>query len=104
MPCKTLCLGEDGFEDHENYETKKIHLRTHHDIDFEVNLYNSPNVTHFGCQNWEALCKMYGFYEGMIVTMDLGDPDIEQDNMDIWVLVDTLPIYRNVSFSNIVIN
>ena len=35
---------------------------------------------------------MYGFYEGMIVTMDLGDPDIEQDNMDIWVLVDTLPI------------
>ena len=36
--------------------------------------------------------KMYGFYEGMIVTMDIGDPDIEQDNMDIWVLVDTLPI------------
>ena len=36
--------------------------------------------------------KMYGFYEDMIVTMDLGDPDIEQDNMDIWVLVDTLPI------------
>ena len=35
---------------------------------------------------------MYGFYEDMIVTMDLGDPDIEQDNMDIWVLVDTLPI------------
>ena len=32
-----------------------------------------------------------GFYEGMIVTMDLGDPDIEQDNMDIWVLVDTPP-------------
>ena len=35
---------------------------------------------------------MYGFYEGMLVTMDLGDPDIDQDNMDIWVLVDTLPI------------
>ena len=32
--------------------------------------------------------KMYGFDEGMIITMDLGDPD----NMDIWVLVDTLPI------------
>ena len=80
------------FEDHENFETKKIHLRTHHGLDFEVNLYNSQSVTHFGCQNWEALCKMYGFYEVMIVTMDLGDPDIEQDNMDIWVLVDTLPI------------
>ena len=61
-------------------------------MDFEVNLCNAQSVTHFGCQNWEALCKMYGFYEGMIVTMDLGDPDIEQDNMDIWVLVDTLPI------------
>ena len=35
---------------------------------------------------------MYGFDEGMLVTMDLGDPTIKQDNMDIWVLVDTLPI------------
>ena len=61
-------------------------------MDFERNLYNFQGVTHFGCQNREALRKMYGFYEGMIVTMDLGDPDIEQDNMDIWVLVDTLPI------------
>ena len=61
-------------------------------MDFKVNLYNSQSGTYFGCQNWEALYKMYGFYEDMIVTMDLGDPDIEQDNMDIWVLVDTLPI------------
>ena len=61
-------------------------------MDLEVNLYNSQSVTLFGCQNREALCKMYGFYEGMIVTMDLGNPDIKQDNMDIWVLVDTLPI------------
>ena len=61
-------------------------------MDFEVNMCNAQSVTHFCCQNWEALCKMYGFYEGMIVTMDLGHPDIEQDNMDIWVLIDTLPI------------
>ena len=80
------------FEDHENFETKKIHLRTHHGMDFEVNLYNSESVSHFGCPNWEALCKMYDFQEGMFVTMDLGDPDIDQDNMDIWVLVDTLLI------------
>ena len=52
------------FEDHEISETKKIHLRTHHDVDFEVNLYNSRSVTHFGCKNWEAFCKMYGFDEG----------------------------------------
>ena len=35
---------------------------------------------------------MYGFDEGMLVTMDLGDPTIQQDNMCIWVLVDTPPI------------
>ena len=81
-----------GFEDHESFETKKIILSTHHGVDFQVKLYNTQSVTHFGCKNWEALCKMYGFDEGMLVTMDLGDPDIEQDNMDIWVLVDTPPI------------
>ena len=81
-----------GFEDHESMETKKIHLRTHHDIDFEVKLYNSESVTHFGCKNWEAFCKMYGFDEGMLVTMDLGDPTIEQERPTIFVLVDTPPI------------
>ena len=73
-------------------------------MDFEVNLYNSESVTHFGCKNWEAFCKMYDFDEGMLFTMDLGDPDIDQHNMDIWVLVDTLPVLRYVSFSNIVID
>ena len=36
--------------------------------------------------------KMYGFHEDMLVTMDLGDPEIEQDSMDILFLVDTPPI------------
>ena len=53
-------------------------------MDFEVNLYNSESVSHFGCPGWEALCKMYDFQEGMFVTMDLG--------ARIWVLVDKLPI------------
>ena len=61
-------------------------------MDFEVNLYNSESVSHFGCPVSEALCKMYDFQEGMFLTMDLGDPDIDQDNLDIWVLADTLPI------------
>ena len=61
-------------------------------MDLDVNLYNSRSVTHFGCPNWEALCEMYDFHEGMLVTMDLGDPDIDEKNMTIWVLVDTLPI------------
>ena len=92
MPCKMLCLGEDGFEDHERNETKKINLRTHHGMDFEVYLYNSESVSHFGCPAWETLCKMYDFQEGMLVTIDFGDLDIEVDTLDIWVLVDTLPI------------
>ena len=90
------------FEDHENFETKKIHLRTHHDVDFEVNLYNAESVTHFGCKNWEAFCKMYGFDEGMLVTMDLGDPEIEQWTLG--SLLIRLQFYRYVSFSNIVIS
>ena len=61
-------------------------------MDFDVNLYNSESVTHFGCPNWEALFKTYDLHEGMLVTMDFGDPNIAEDNMDIWVLVDTLPI------------
>ena len=73
-------------------ETKTILLRTHHGVDFQVKLYNAQSVTHFGCKNSEALCKMYDFDEGMFVTMDLGDPTIQQDNMGIWVLVDTPPI------------
>ena len=52
-------------------------------MDFEVNLYNSESVSNFGCPDWEALCKMYDFQEGMLVTMDQGDPDIEKDDLDI---------------------
>ena len=81
-----------GFDDHESMETKIVHLRTHHGYDFAVNLYNSERVSHFDCSNWEALCKTFDFHESMLVTLDLGDPDIEKDNMDIWVLVDTLPV------------
>ena len=49
--------------------------------------------SHFGFSNWIALCKAYGFQEGMHVTSDLGDPedDIDEDNIDIWVDVNTLP-------------
>ena len=79
-----------NFEDHENMETKIVHLRTHHGFDFVVNQYNSESISHFGCRNWEALCKAYDFHEGRLVTLDLGDPNIDEDNMDIWVLVDTL--------------
>ncbi|XBI85515.1 hypothetical protein VPH35_093651 [Triticum aestivum] len=94
IPCfaRRYVLERMGFEDYESFETKKIILSTHHGVDFQVKLYNAQGVTHFGCKNWEALCKMYGFDEGMLVTMDLGDPTIEQERPTIFVLVDTPPI------------
>ena len=46
---------------------------------------------------------MYDFDEGMLVIMDLGDPEIEQDNMDIWVLVDMLPILPLCEFLLVII-
>ncbi len=101
MP-RRYVLERMGFEDHERNETKKINLRTHHGMDFEVNLYNSESVSHFGCPGWEALCKMYDFQEGMFVTMDLGDPDIDQDNLFGSLLI-RFQFYRYVSSSNIVI-
>ena len=73
-------------------------------MDFDVNLHNSERVSHFGCPNWEALCKMYDFHEGMLVTMDLV---IMTSPKTIWTcgsLLIRFQFYRYVSFSNIVLN
>ena len=45
---------------------------------------------------------MYGLDEGMLVTMDLGDPTIEQETRSIWVFVDTPPVLPSCEL-NIVI-
>ena len=94
LPChaRRYVLERMGFEDHESMEIKKNHLSTHHGQDFAVNQYNSESVSHFGCPDWERLCKTYDFHEGMLLTFDLGDPDINENDMTIWVLVDTLPV------------
>nr|BDI54572.1 putative polygalacturonase [Triticum aestivum] len=65
IPCFARCyvLERMSFEDHENFETKKIILSTEHGVDFQVKLYNAQSVTHFGCKNWDAFCKMYGLDE-----------------------------------------
>ena len=72
-------------------------------MDFEVKLYNAESVTHFGCKNWEALCKMYGFDEGMLVTMDLGDPKSSKTIWTFGPLLIRFQFFPYVSFSNIVI-
>jgi hypothetical protein len=82
-----------GFEDHEGMETKEIHLSTHHDgYVFAVKLFNSVNNSSFGCRGWAGLCKTYAFHEGMLLTFDLGDPDIDENNMTIGVLVEAIPV------------
>ena len=56
--------------------------------------------SHFGCSNWVALCKAYGFQEGMYVTFNLGDDpeddmnedNVNKDKINIWVDVHTLPL------------
>jgi hypothetical protein len=78
------------FEDHENMQIKRVHLRTHHGYTFAVKLYNAVTYSHFGCVNWAALGKAYGFQEGMYVTFDLGDDP--EENISIWVDVHTLPL------------
>ena len=89
-----------NFDDHENMETKRVNLRTHHGYAFSINLYNAVTYSHFGCSNWEALCKAYGFQEGMHVTFNLGDDpeddmnedNVNKDKINIWVDVHTLPL------------
>ena len=34
------------------------------------------NQSHFGCYNWEALCKAYAFDEGMQITFDIRPEDL----------------------------
>ena len=73
-------------------EKKISHLRTQHGYAFAVKVYNAVNHTHFGCSNWRALCKAYGFQEDMQITFDIRPEDDIEDNIDIWVDVDMLPV------------
>ena len=73
-------------------------------MDFDVNMYNTESVTHFGCKNWEALCKMYEF---MRVCLSPWIFVILTSTKTIWTfgsLLIRFQFYRYVSFSNIVIN
>ena len=58
-----------GLDDFENVETRRAHLRTKHGYEFLVKFYNAVDRSHFGCSNWEALCKAYGFEEGMRIRL-----------------------------------
>ena len=72
-------------------ETKIAHLRTQHGDAFVVKVYNAINHKHFSCSNWRALCKACEFQEDMQITFIRPEDDVE-DNIDIWMDVDMLPV------------
>ena len=94
IPChaRRYVLENLGFQDNENMQTRKHHLRTQHGYAFRVKLYNAVNHSYFGCSKWRALCKAYGFQEDMQITFDIRPEDDIEDNIDIWVDVDMLPV------------
>lgn len=73
-------------------ETRGAHLRTKHGYAFRIKLYNALNHSHFGCSNWGALCKAYGFEENMQITLDIRPEDDIDNNINIWVDVDMPPV------------
>ena len=67
-------------------ETRRAHLRTKHGYEFLVKFYNAVDRSHFGCSNWEALCKAYVFQEGMRIRFDIRPEDYDDDDdINIWV-------------------
>ena len=88
-----------GLDDFENVETRRAHLRTKHGYEFLVKLYNAVDRSHFGCSNWEALCKAYGFEEGMQIRFDIRPEDYDDDDISTsgWMWI-CLQFFLNVSF------
>ena len=92
-----------GLDDFENVETRRAHLRTKHGYEFLVKLYNAVDRSHFCCSNWEALCKAYGFEEGMRIRFDIRPEDYDDDdNIDIWVDVDMPPVLPRYEFVKLI--
>ena len=89
-----------GFEDRESMEMRRANLRTIHGYTFVIKVMNSVFNTKIGCPNWEDLCKAYGFQEGMEITFDLRLEDNMSGNIDIWVVVDMLPVLPPCEFLN----
>ena len=77
---------------------KKAHLKRKHGFIFEVKILNEVGHTHFGCSNWKGLCKAYGFQEDMKITFNIDPEDDYEDNIDIWLDVDMIPVLPPCEF------
>ena len=97
------CRQKLGFKDFENMEMRRALLRTKHGYEFLVKLYNAVNHSHFGCSNQGALCKAYGFEEGMRIRFVIRPEDYyDDDNIDIWVDVDMPPVLPRCEFVKLI--
>ena len=81
-------------------EVKRVHLRTEHGYTFDAKLYNADTYTHFECKTWQALCKAYAFEPGMVITFDIRLEDDIEDNIDIWIDVQTPSVLPLCEFLN----
>jgi hypothetical protein len=77
-------------------DTKIAHLKTQHGFDFEVEIFNKNDWTHFGGSEWGRLCKAYGFQEEMKITFDLGN--LELADVNIWLDPNMIPILPPCEF------
>ena len=89
-----------GFKDHENFETKRVYLKTEHGCIFHAKLCNADTYTYFECKTWEALCKAYAFEPNMVITFDICPEDDIEGNTDIWVDVQMPPVKPLCKFLN----
>ena len=84
----------------ETMEVKRVYVKTEHGYTFNVKLYNADTYTYFECKTWQALCKVYAFEPDMVITFNIRPEDHIEQNIDIWVDVQTPPILPLCKFLN----
>ena len=84
----------------ETMEVKRVNLRTERGYSFAAKLYNSDTYINFECKQWRVLCKAYAFVPDMLITFDIQLEDDIEDNIDIWVDVQTPPVLPLCEFLN----
>ena len=75
-------------------------MKTKHGYTFHAKLYNADTYTYFECKTWQALRKAYAFEPDMFINFDIRPEDDIEDNIDIWVNVQTPQVLPLCKFLN----
>ena len=81
-------------------EVKRVYLKTERGYTFHAKLYNADSYTYFECKKQQALCKTYAFEPDMVITFDIRPEDDTEDNINIWVDVQTPLVLPLCKFLN----